>query len=194
MRNLFFIAVLFFFFISSCASNSALIYKNPQNFAAYKDNVSFEKDITYSSQYPNGELDIIYPKPSCRENGVIFWVHGGSYVEGDKSKPESFLVMLANNGWTIVNLNYALAPKTHYPVALKQIELAYLFIKENSGKYKINLDRVFFGGDSSGAQLVSQFANLQTNGDYLKEVNANIQDMQLNKVIERKNMAGVLLF
>ncbi|MDR3113687.1 MAG: alpha/beta hydrolase, partial [Endomicrobium sp.] len=113
-------------------------------------------------------LDIIYPQASNKNNKTIFWIHGGSYIEGDKEKVEPYMVMLANNGYTVINLNYALAPKSHYPVQLKQIELAYTFIKERGKDYGVSADKIYFGGDSSGAQLVSQFVNLQTNGGYLK--------------------------
>jgi acetyl esterase/lipase len=185
---------LFFIFLTSCAGSRALIYKAPQDYDLYKNNVSFVRDINYSAQYPNSMLDIIYPQAANKKDKVIFWVHGGSYIEGDKEKVEPYLVMLANNGYTIINLNYALAPKSRYPVQLKQIELAYIFIKERGKDYGINLNKAYFGGDSSGAQLVSQFIALQTNEKYLKEVNANIQEIELNRVIEKDGIAGALLF
>jgi acetyl esterase/lipase len=189
-----FLFLLFLMFLLPCESGSAPVYKNPQNYDLYKSSITFARNISYSAQYPDSMLDIIYTQTSNKKDKTIFWVHGGSYIEGDKEKVEPYMVMLANNGYTVINLNYALAPKNRYPVQLKQIELAYTFIKERGKDYGVNLDKVYFGGDSSGAQLVSQFANLQTNGGYLKEINANIKDIQLNKVIERDNLSGVLLF
>ncbi len=35
------------------------------------------KDINYNSKFPDGTLDIIYPKNLTGKTSVIFWVHGG---------------------------------------------------------------------------------------------------------------------
>ncbi len=35
------------------------------------------KDINYNSKFPDGTLDIIYPKNLTGKKSVIFWVHGG---------------------------------------------------------------------------------------------------------------------
>ncbi|MDR1195534.1 MAG: alpha/beta hydrolase, partial [Endomicrobium sp.] len=174
-------------------NNTMIIYKNPENYNEYKEKVQFVKNIDYHSQYPNDVLDIIYPKEENKNNKVIIWVHGGSYIEGDKEKTEPYMVLLANEGFTAVNLNYALAPDSHYPVQLKQIEEAYKFIKEHADEYKLNLNTVYFGGDSAGAQIVSQFINLQTNPEYLNEVNENTGGIQLKKVIDKNNIEGVIL-
>ncbi len=34
------------------------------------------KDINYNSKFPDGTLDIIYPKNLTGKKSVIFWVHG----------------------------------------------------------------------------------------------------------------------
>ncbi len=35
------------------------------------------RDINYNSKFPDGTLDIIYPKIHNEKTPVIFWVHGG---------------------------------------------------------------------------------------------------------------------
>ena len=68
------------------------------------------KDINYNSKFPDGTLDIIYPK-TLREKICYFWVHGGGFVGGDKSDITGYAVELAARGYTVININYALALK-----------------------------------------------------------------------------------
>ncbi|TCP70715.1 alpha/beta hydrolase [Baia soyae] len=145
------------------------------------------KDIDYDSKFPDGTLDIIYPKNRTGETPTIFWVHGGGFVGGDKSSITGYAVELASHGYTVVNINYALAPKRKYPTPVLQLGEAYEYMKKNDKKYNVNLDRVYFAGDSAGAQISSQFVNIQTSNEYAK----------LNKidaVVDPTTIKGMLLF
>ncbi|MCU5499177.1 alpha/beta hydrolase [Bacillus wiedmannii] len=145
------------------------------------------KDINYNSKFPDGTLDIIYPKNHRERTPVIFWVHGGGFVGGDKSDITGYAVELAAHGYTVVNINYALAPKKQYPIPVLQLGEAYEYIKANTEKYDLNLDRVYFAGDSAGAQISGQFVNVQTSTEYAKLA-------RIAPVVEATTIKGVLLF
>jgi acetyl esterase/lipase len=74
-------------------------------------------------------------------------------------------------------------------VQIKQIEEAWSFIKNY-----FNDEKVYFGGDSAGAQLIAQFVNMQTNPQYLKDVNGTFEDIKISKVIDAPKISGVILF
>ena len=59
-------------------------------------------------------------------------MHGGGFVGGDKSDITGYAVELATKGYTVVNINYALAPKRKYPTPVLQLGEAYEYIKENT--------------------------------------------------------------
>nr|WP_254914289.1 alpha/beta hydrolase [Bacillus thuringiensis] len=145
------------------------------------------KDINYNSKFPDGNLDLIYPKNHTEATPVIFWVHGGGFVGGDKSDITGYAVELAAHGYTVVNINYALAPKKQYPTPVLQLGEAYKYIKANTKKYDLKLDRVYFAGDSAGAQISGQFVNVQTSTEYAKLT-------RITPVVEPKTIKGVLLF
>ena len=63
-------------------------------------------------------------------------------------------------GYVVVNVNYALAPNYKYPTPLIQFDDAIQFIKHNKDRFPIDLDQVVIGGDSAGAQLTSQYVLL----------------------------------
>ncbi|KAA6452780.1 alpha/beta hydrolase [Bacillus swezeyi] len=145
------------------------------------------KDIDYHSKFPDGKLDIIYPKNHKGKTPVIFWVHGGAFVGGDKSDITGYAVELAARGYTVVNINYALAPKRKYPTPVLQLGEAYQYIKENKEKYGLKLNQVYFAGDSAGAQISGQFVAIQTSPQYEKLT-------KIDALVDPSTIRGVLLF
>ncbi|WP_241139197.1 alpha/beta hydrolase [Bacillus mycoides] len=145
------------------------------------------KDINYNSKFPDGKLDIIYPKNRAEKTPIIFWVHGGGFVGGDKSDITGYAVNLAARVYIVVNINYALAPKREYPTPVLQLGEAYEYIKENAKKYDLNLNRVYFAGDSAGAQISGQFVNIQTSEGYAKLA-------KIDAIVDPSTIKGALLF
>lgn len=95
-------------------------------------------------------------------------MHGGGFVAGDKQYKNPLLSKIAEQGYVVVNVNYALAPNYKYPTPLKQMDAAVKFMKDNQHDFPIDFDQVILGGDSAGAQLMSQYTAMQTN-DKLRE-------------------------
>ena len=89
-------------------------------------------------------------------------MHGGGFIAGDKQYKNPLLSKIAEQGYIVVNVNYALAPEYKYPTPLMQMDQAVSFIKKNRHELPIDFDQVVFGGDSAGAQLSSQYTAIQT--------------------------------
>lgn len=104
-------------------------------------------------------------------------MHGGGYIAGDKQYKNPLLAKIAEQGYIVVNVNYALAPQYKYPTPLIQMNQATQFIKENKMNLPIDFNQVIIGGDSAGAQLASQFTAIQTNNQ-LREA------MKFDRVIQ----------
>lgn len=147
---------------------------------------SVRKDIDYLSSYDNGTFDLIRYEGDRKPVPTIFWVHGGSFVGGDKSDVLKYATSIASNGYNVVSINYALAPDVMYPTPLKQIEEAYSFIAENNDRFRLDLDRVFFAGDSNGGQLVAQFVGIQLNDDYSPSA-------EVGQVVPKSSILGTIL-
>ncbi|NWK84876.1 alpha/beta hydrolase [Staphylococcus sp. GSSP0090] len=128
-------------------------------------NVNAFTNITYSTGLPNSRLDILTPTDLDKDNKlpVVFWMHGGGFIAGDKQYKNPLLAKIAEQGYIVVNINYALAPDYKYPTQLHQIDQAVKFIKKNKHELPMDFDQVVFGGDSAGAQLSSQYTAIQTN-------------------------------
>lgn len=124
--------------------------------------VQVQTDITTPSRYGSNTFDVY--GPAAGGGPVLFWVHGGGFMGGDKSTIRPIALRLAAKGYTVISLNYALAPKTHYPAALVQLGEVYEYLRGNAPRFGMpDLGRLAFGGDSAGAQIALQFVLLQTN-------------------------------
>lgn len=93
--------------------------------------VKVEKDITYLSNYEENTLDIFYPKDVDGPVPILFWMHGGGYVGGNKEGVAEFATYIADaNKIAVVAMNYEKAPNLQYPGQLKQLEEVYTFCKQ----------------------------------------------------------------
>ncbi|GHU39593.1 alpha/beta hydrolase [Spirochaetia bacterium] len=169
-------------------------YTMPENYDELKSNIEIIRNINYQSKYKNGVLDIIKPAVITGREKLIFYTHGGGFIEGDKTNVEHYFVMLANEGFVTVNINYALAPEhASYPQPVHQLQEAYTFIKEHSAQYSLNINDVYFSGDSAGGQLSAQFVAMQTNPGYLSLMNSS-GNGQFDSVVAQGTIRGILLF
>lgn len=135
------------------------------------------KDETYTSKYASNTFDIYYPKDTEEKVPVVFWVHGGGYVGGDKYALFEYATYLVHEvGVAVVAINYEHAPDSIYPGQVTQLDEAYRYIYDKSEQYPmLDLNRVFFGGDSAGAQIAAQYVVIQSNPTYAQEMNITPQ-------------------
>ena len=170
-------------------------FKIPPREFLYTETVNSISDISYGDKH--GEtFDLHLPVGKPGKHPLIIWAHGGAYVAGDKGYLAFFARVLANYGYAVAVLNYALAPEAHYPTPITQIGKAYSFL--TNGKYKnkrtIDTERVFLAGDSAGAQMMAQFALLQTNLVYRDSFVSAHPDIALPAIIPTDNLRGMLLY
>ena len=115
-------------------------------------------DVAYGSDAKQ-KLDIYLPKPAKAKSKAIILIHGGSWIGGDKTNMNHWLVQLENNlpDYTIFNLNYRLASRQNmanaWPAQISDVDKAIDFIKSKSKEYHIDVHQMVILGESAGAQL-----------------------------------------
>lgn len=120
-------------------------------------------DVSYASAYDQHTYDIYYPK----EKGsypLLLWVHGGAFVGGDKADTRTYMEMIASHGYSVVSMNYALAPEQKYPTPVYQ--MMELLEDIQTKDYPIDFQNIFIGGDSAGAHIAAGFTTLQVSPQY----------------------------
>ncbi len=147
----------------------------------WNDTYYLTNDIKYSETYPNSYFDIYHASDDVNEKKPVFvYLHGGGWVFGDKNAGDptasdnaGYYVMIKrmiDEGYTVISVNYALAPEYPYPTPIYQMVDLIKFLKEQGQNYGLDANHLVLAGGSAGAQTVGQFAATQTNPEYAKEM------------------------
>lgn len=136
------------------------------------DGVEAVLDVPYRPDAGEfNQLDVFYPEGTTEQLGTVIWTHGGAWVSGNKSNDRVYFELLASHGFTVIGVNYTYGPEATYPTAVFELNDAHAFILENAEKFHVDPTRIVLAGDSAGAQLTSQLANIITNPAYAKQMN-----------------------
>jgi len=105
--------------------------------------------------HPKQVLDF-YQASSNQVTPVLFFVHGGGWMTGDKAKPD-FLAQCLASGISVVSINYrfipdAAAEKIDPPVkaCLDDAARALQFVRSKAGEWRIDKARIGGCGGSAG--------------------------------------------
>jgi acetyl esterase len=150
-------------------------------------NVIVQAAIHYDQTDTEAYLDIYQPTNNLTNTPTIVWIHGGGFVSGQRADVANYLKILAGNGFTVVNIDYSIAPKATYPKPVRQVARAVYFLNKHAKKLGINPNSFVLAGDSAGAQIAAQTANLITSKPYA-------DDIGISAPIHAKQLKGTLLY
>ena len=127
------------------------------------------RDLRYGPADRN-RLDVFEPASGAARLPVLVFVHGGGFVMGDKTAPNSPFYdnigyWAARNGMVGVNITYRLAPQHQWPAGSEDVALAVKWVRENIAAHGGDMSRVYVMGQSAGAVHVAgyiarEFGNL----------------------------------
>jgi acetyl esterase/lipase len=145
-----------------------------------------EGNLAYGSM-SRQDLDIIYPqKLSTSKLPVVFIVHGGAWVAGNKEGTLPYAKLIADQGFVVVNVEYTLVPQAAYPQQILELNQAVQFVLQQQKQYPIDPDKIFFSGDSAGANIVSTYV-AALNSEPLR------QKIQFNPALQAEQVRGLIL-
>lgn len=118
-----------------------------------------EVDAQYAVVYSQPEslrlkADIYAPRAAGQYPGVLV-VHGGAWRTGTRAQLSGIAQLLARRGYTAVAISYRLAPAHKFPAQIDDCKAAVRWMRENSGRLKLDPQRIAGFGYSAGAQLVA---------------------------------------
>lgn len=147
-RYVHYIIILFSTAIS--CNKTSLSYETQRLKSEIKQNVQYGADGKQA-------MDIYLPeKRSKKATKVLFLIHGGSWISGDKDDFSWQIDAIKEKlkGWAIVNVNYRLAilDKNPFPTQENDVKAAATYVYERRQELELSTDWVFVGL-SAGAQL-----------------------------------------
>ena len=141
----------------------------------------------YRANDKDAMLDVYYRSDTDKTQPTVIWTHGGAWLSGDKSDDAPYFKLLASKGFTVISLNYSLAPEHRYPTPVHQLNDAHGYIQTHAHKFYVDTTKLFLAGDSAGAQLSSQMAALITNPRYADKLG-------VTPSLHAEQLRGVILF
>jgi acetyl esterase/lipase len=97
----------------------------------------------------------VYRNPGQEIRPGIIWIHGGALIFGSrKSMANEQLALYLNAGYTVIAIDYRLAPETKLPEIIEDLEDAYAWVvTEGPGLFKVDPARIGIIGHSAGGYL-----------------------------------------
>ncbi|MFD5179726.1 alpha/beta hydrolase [Nocardia sp. NPDC058379] len=87
---------------------------------------------------------------------TLVYLHGGGFVLGTLDGADELCrAITAGSGWTVVSVDYRLAPENPYPAALEDCLDAFAWLTRSAADLGIDPDRIAVGGDSAGGNLAA---------------------------------------
>ena len=145
------------------------------------DDITVIHDIAYregaSRQW---KLDLAMSKAAgtAPRPGIVV-IHGGGWLEGDKSSFASRehgvpgnIVDFAALGFVAVTINYRLSGEAQFPAALEDCKCAVRWLRAHAKEYNVDPDRIGAFGNSAGGHLamllgtIGKDAGLEGDGPY----------------------------
>ena len=117
--------------------------------------LEIKRDIAYTdSGDARHKLDIYAPQ-SAKNLPVVFWIHGGGWVTGDKTnvvaKPQAF----ADKGFVFVSTGYRVLPNVEMVTIFRDIAKSMRWVHDHIAEHGGDPKRIIVGGHSAGAQLAA---------------------------------------
>ncbi len=97
----------------------------------------------------------IYHPPAAVKNGLgVLLVHGGGWVQGDRSELRGYGILLGRKGYTCVASEYRLVTESPWPACLHDVKTAIRWMRANAERLGIDPAKIVIEGNSAGAHLV----------------------------------------
>jgi poly(3-hydroxybutyrate) depolymerase len=137
--------------------------------------LALQKDVVYGSAvnpYTGGfdkteilKLDVLTPpaKDQRKLRPAMVWIHGGSFLSGDKGDDRELREALAARGYVVFSINYRKVDDGIIPaiwallsiepavVAAQDARAAVRFVRKHASEWRVDPDRIVIGGESAGA-------------------------------------------
>ncbi len=125
------------------------------------DDIELRHNVSYSQvKHAACQLDLAIPNsPGGLCPGVVV-IHGGGWVEGDKSSFASAehgvpgnIVEFARLGFVAATINYRLSGEAPFPAALDDCRDAVRFLRDHAAEFRLDPTRIGAYGNSAGGHL-----------------------------------------
>lgn len=114
-------------------------------------------DVLYDQSYGPEDrqwFDLYLPDGAPTPLPVFVWIHGGAWLEGDKSEVPGPIVDMRRRGVAVMAITYRFSD-TPFPTTISDVRAAIRWIHEHGDELGLDGDRIGVAGDSAGGHLAN---------------------------------------
>jgi acetyl esterase/lipase len=131
---------------------AALLLAAPVGKSQNDSQFSRTEDVVYGRKFGTAlTLDVFQP-PKPNGCGVLFMVSGGFYSSHEAINPEFYQPFL-RRGYTVFAVVHGSQPRFVIPEIVEDIHRAVRFVRQQSGKFGVDPERLGITGASAGGHL-----------------------------------------
>lgn len=108
---------------------------------------------------------------------LILICPGGGYERTSYREGEPLALHFLSRGYHACVLRYSVAP-VHFPTQVLEVGCAVRIIRENAGKWNVDMDRIVVQGSSAGGHLAASYGVFWNQGFLLDKVGARAEDLR----------------
>ncbi|HEY9074897.1 MAG TPA: alpha/beta hydrolase fold domain-containing protein [Anaerolineaceae bacterium] len=112
------------------------------------------RNLQYSKASERTSLDLYLPE-GAGPFPLVIWVHGGSWMSGNKD--DCLLVNwgVGRQGYAIASVNYRLSDEAIFPAQIRDLKAAIRWLRAHAAEYRIDTQHIGLWGASAGGHLAS---------------------------------------
>lgn len=100
------------------------------------------------------KFNVYLPQEGDGPFPTVVFIHGGAFVGGHRTDPQlKPYLELVKYGLALVSLDHRLSGEVVFPQGLRDCTAALSFLRENGGKWNLDMGRLGLLGDSAGANF-----------------------------------------
>ena len=137
---------------SSGSSTSSLLQTSEISDSIFLNQVAYGLD-------PRQTLEITYRPNDASPTPMVLFIHGGSWISGDKSMMRRYQQQVVDAGYGYVSMNYRfIMSGATYLDMLDDIQLVVQFLKDFASDLNVDTTKMAMVGESAGAHLAMLYA------------------------------------
>jgi len=99
------------------------------------------------------EADIFLPPLEEKNRPAVLFIHGGGWIEGDRSQLRGYGILLARLGFVCMCNSYRLSNESIWPAQIQDVNCAIRYLRANATDLGLDPDRIGVSGNSAGGHL-----------------------------------------
>ena len=121
-------------------------------------NMTVFKDFSYGT-HERQKADIYIPEKPVSQSGLILFIHGGGWTEGDKSDHTPDAEFFSELGYICAAINYRYVSKSiNIRHVLDDVTSSLNTIKQKCSEYGYNINELILSGGSAGSHIALLYA------------------------------------